>query len=221
MNYFSHFVIDHQPGNHEYNTGLLLPDITRKNIKKFYPQKEGQVFSNHHREFLLACLKHYESDKKFHESDFFNRYYLLLNHEINNSELSGIVERKWFMSHIMLELLIDRVIVRRDKELLGSFYEGLLKVDENSLRSFLKFYGMQNDDDFFTFFNHFRSVQYIYNYIDNNTFMYSFNRIMMRAKVSELTQKDSEIMIGIMLDFEQNYFSDAEVMLGEMKAIFK
>jgi hypothetical protein len=220
MNYFSHFVVDHQPGNHEYNTGLLLPDITRRWIKKFQAPAPGEQISPIHYAFLQGCLQHYQSDKQFHSSSFFDRYFRELSNRIGQADMAGSLERKWFISHVMLELLIDRVIVGYDKQLLDSFYESLDKADDAGLRSFLKANGMKNDDAFFTFFDHFRSVQYIYQYTDNNAFAYSLNRIMMRAGVKQFSETDSAALIGVMLGFEKEYFGNAAKMIAELKAVF-
>jgi len=221
MNYFSHFIFDHQNLNHEYNTGLLLPDITRKSIKKFHKTENDFETSNHHKQFLEGCLKHYQSDKKFHSSTFFSSYYQLLNHEISHSSDLKNAERKWFISHILLELLIDRVIVNSHQYLLDSFYNSLLKVNEESLRLFLKSYGMKNTDEFFVFFNHFRNTQYIYHYTDNNKFMYSLNRIMLRARVKELSQNENNLILNIVLEFEQKHFNGSELLLQNIRAILQ
>ena len=221
MNYFSHFVFDHKLLDHEFNTGLLLPDITRKSIKKFYSPESTDEFLSHHRSFLDGCLQHYETDKKFHGSTFFSKYYELLNHEI--SHLSDLieVERKWFISHIVLELLIDRVIVNFQEDLLDSFYYSLEHIDENSLKTFLKFYGMKDSDEFFVFFNHFRNAQYIYHYTDNNKFMYSLNRIMMRANVKVLSQSDNETILEKILHFEKEHFNNPVRMINEIRETLK
>lgn len=221
MNYFSHFVFDHYPNNYEYNTGLLLPDITRKYISKFRILDSNLELPDYHYQFLNGCLKHYESDKKFHSSFFFNQNYKRLNNLISNSQSLKNVERKWFISHIIFELLIDRIIVNYQRTLLDEFYFSLLNVDEFSLATFLGYYGMKDFDKFFNFFNHFRNTQYIYHYTDNNKFMYSLNRIMMRANVKELSQSDSEIILKIMLEFEQNYLNNPILMIEEIREILK
>ena len=218
MNYFSHFIFDHIPLNHDYNTGLLLPDITRKKITKFnYDVNMPSEFSD----LFLGCKRHYESDKKFHSSNFFHQHYNHLNHLISHSNYILDVERKWFISHIILELLIDRIFVKHQRSLLDNFYLSLIEVDEMKLRTYLKFFGMENIDEFFVFFNHFRSSQYIYHYTDNNKFMYSLNRIMMRANVKPLTQKNSDLILDVILEFEKTYFDQAESIMNEMKILLK
>lgn len=219
MNFFSHFVIDHQPGNHAYNTGLLLPDVSRQWIKSFREPKPG--FTPAQEQLHLGCLKHYEADKRFHGSSFFHDYYQLLNAEVTHCGLSDETLRKWFISHVMLEMLIDRVLIRAYPQLLADFYRSLELAGDGMLRSFLKMYGMEDDDTFFSFFDHFRKVQYLYFYTDNNKFLYSLNRIMMRVNMHALSDEDAAKIEGVVTAFEEKYFSDASVMLGELKAVFK
>ncbi len=220
MNYFSHYAIDHIQDNHDFNTGLLLPDITKKKIRTFKLTENSQIVPNHFQQLHLGCLQHYLSDKIFHSSDFFQKHADLLNYKLKNSGLSNFAERKWFISHVMLELLIDRVIIKEHIYLLDDFYHSLNKVDENNLRQFLHYFGMENSDEFFVFFNHFRSVQYIYHYTDNKKFMYSLNRIMLRAGLNELNIIDNNILEGVLVDFEQTYFNNSNELLNNLKSIF-
>jgi hypothetical protein len=219
MNYFSHFIVDHQPGNREYNTGLLLPDITKSWIKSFRHPEPGNHFSVHENDLLKGCFRHYDSDKAFHSSPFFNKYYELLHTSIKN-ELGDEVGRKWFISHITFELLLDRLFVKAFPSLLEAFYDSLSLVDEPALRKFLHFYGMKEDGEFLRFFNHFRSIRYIYYYTDNNKFLYSLNRIMMRVNIPPLTETNEKQLLAALLPFEEKYFSNANKVLEELKAVF-
>jgi hypothetical protein len=120
----------------------------------------------------------------------------------------------------MLELLIDRVLVRTWPELLAAFYDSLSKAGDAELGAFLERYGMKEHDAFFSFFDHFRAVQYIYFYTDNNKFLYSLNRIMMKANLNPLNDADTGKLEQVLTAFEGKYFSDASVMLNELKAVF-
>lgn len=221
MNYFSHFVVDHIKDKHEYNTGLLLPDITKRWIKKFrYPEPDVR-FTVAKNDLLNGCLKHYESDKKFHSSSFFSRNFETLNNLVKKVNFTPELQRRWFLSHIMFELLLDRVIVRDHELLLDSFYESLNKSDDAILDQFLRVYGMTNTEDFFNFFNHFRSVKYIYFYTDNKKFLYSLNRIMMRAGLKEMNDTDLELLEEVLITYEGDYFSDSAKVMTELKQVFK
>lgn len=201
MNYFSHFFVDHQSGNHPYNTGLLLPDVTRGRLKGFRsPYNAGDDIGT---QFYMGCQAHYRADKLFHASHFFVRLSELALKHINNAPFSDAVHRKWFIAHILTELMIDRILVGKYRNLLNDFYESLTKAGDEHLRSFLEYFEMDDVDSFFEFFNHFRSVQYIHYYTDNNKFVYSLNRIVIRAGLGGLSEADQTVLLETALQFER------------------
>lgn len=213
MNYFSHFFVDHRPGRHEFNTGLLLPDVTRKTVKRF---TERPSYNNLHREFLAGCLTHYEADKAFHTSSFFTALLARSSGMINAAGFSGAVQRKWFLAHILAELMIDRVLVKERPRELDAFYRSLDLADREALASFLELNGLEDKDTFFGFFDHFRKVQYIYYYADNNKFVYSLNRIMMRAGVGEMSGEDQAVLKDVVLELESSLAGNEEVLIGQL-----
>lgn len=219
MNYLSHFFIDHQEGNDYYNTGLLLPDITKGNIKTF--KSNHHSFRNiNHQELLLGCLKHYESDKQFHTSLFFEYYQNIINRHIKEAPFSEALQRKWFLAHILLELMIDRVIVKYAPHITDSFYNSLTAIDDTELQNFLYAFQVKDYNIFINHFNHFRSVRYIYYYTDNNKFVYSLSRIMMRAGLPEMSETDKKILETFTVTMESTYFSQPEKLIKELKLIF-
>jgi hypothetical protein len=216
VNYLSHFVVDHIPGNIYYNTGLLLPDVTKKWIKRITYKNSLEDFPLQI-DLLKGCEKHYESDKKFHSSDFFNSCYLVALEKINASNLSIDFNRKWFVAHVVVELLLDRNIVKQQRSLADAFYQSLNDIDEAELTAFLVKQGMADPDAFFSFFNHFRSVQYIYHYTDNNKLMYSLTRIMQRAGLKETSAADMEVLLSSILETERILMTDANNCIAKMK----
>lgn len=219
MNYLSHFFIDRIPGAHYYNAALILPDITKAWIKKIDPTKLPSP-SPIQSELLKGSLQHYHSDKLFHGSAFFEKYQELINLKLKNIPLSGDVTRKWFIAHVLTELLIDRQIVKTHKTYADDFYDSLDQVDDRELSLFLGYFGMADSGDFLKFLNHFRNARYIYYYADNNKFLYSLGRIMMRVGIKELGEKDGRVLLEAILEIEQLYMSDTNSLLDEMKAVF-
>lgn len=221
MNYLSHFVIDNHPEDHYYNTALILPDITKRWIKTFKVPEPAATFLPGQYQLLKGCFQHYASDKQFHASRFFERYQHVINERLKAQKFSPDVHRKWFIAHILTELLIDRRIVVSDPGMVDAFYNSLNKIDDTVLTGFLQYYGMKETDEFFRFFDHFRSVQYIYYYADNNKFIYSLNRIMMRVGIRELSEKDADLLLEAVLEIEAEYMSDGKILLNELKQVFK
>lgn len=218
MNYFSHFFVDHIPGNHEYNTGLLLPDVTRNWIKTFKNHNSGSVSGE---QFYRGCLTHYAADKQFHSSPFFKELFREAGIIINNSAFSSGLNRKWFLAHILLELMIDRILIGRFPELLDAFYFSLSHIKDGDLSVYLREQGMNEADTdyFFENFDHFRKVRYIYYYADNNKFVYSLNRIMMKAGVGELSEPDQAVLLNASLELEELLNKDVLMLIRKLKEI--
>ncbi|MBP9185746.1 MAG: hypothetical protein KBE91_03115 [Bacteroidia bacterium] len=215
MNFFSHFFVDGKINQHEYNTGLLLPDITRGYIKSFKPLIPN--LSNDEVYFREGCLKHYLADKHFHASVFFNNILNLANTIILDAKFSAALNRKWFLAHILAELMIDRILVKLYPESLNQFYYSLENISDNSLERFLVKYGMKETNNFFDFFNHFRKVQYIGYYPDNNKFVYSLNRIMIKAGVGEISEHDKAVLLQCSLELEKQLTTESYILIEQLK----
>lgn len=171
-------------------------------------------------QLLAGCKRHYQSDKIFHTSAFFEKYFSILNQMLKDVSFSPHFNRKWFIAHILFELLIDRTFVKKYPELVDGFYNDLNIITDEELMPFLHFYGMVNTSQFSDFLNHFREVQYIYQYADNNKFLYSLSRIMMRVGMSELGQDDGQKLLNIILQLEETLFAKPEELLVELKTVF-
>lgn len=215
MNYFSHFWVDGIADNHHYNTGLILPDFARKQVKSFLnPPELNQV----NYQFLhQGCLAHYRADKRFHPSPFFTNLLQQSSFLINQAPFTPMVHRKWFLAHILVELMLDRLLVKHNKSDLDSFYKSLNHVSTEELRAYLNIFNGVEIDAFIEHFVHFRSVQYIYFYADNIKFVYSLNRIMMRAGVGELSEHDQEVLLQVVLTFEQELSPQVPAIFHQLK----
>jgi hypothetical protein len=113
--------------------------------------------------------------------------------------------------------MLDRILVKEYPEALDSFYNSLQLIDDKHLTEFLKLYGLLDVKSFFEFFNHFRKVQYIYYYTDNNKFVYSLNRVMIRAGVSSISDSDQHVLQDVMLQLEEKLNQDTPGLIKQLK----
>ncbi|TAE86704.1 MAG: hypothetical protein EAY81_05220 [Bacteroidetes bacterium] len=215
MNYFSHFWVDGKNDHHFYNVGLILPDFARKQVKSFL---KPPVFNQaNHEQLHQGCLAHYHADKLFHQSVFFTTLLHQANVIINSAPFSAGVNRKWFLAHIFVELMLDRLLTKAYKPALDSFYHSLEQVSENELSDFLTLYGASDIDLFIRHYNHFRSARYIYFYPDNIKFVYSLNRIMIRAGAGELGENDQHVLLQAVLYFEEQLSLQLPELFNQLK----
>jgi hypothetical protein len=215
VNYFSHFWVDYQEQDYYYNTGLIIPDFARKHVKSFLksPKLERSTLQSLHN----GCMAHYFADKKFHNSTFFKQLLELSNQLMTQAPFSERVLRKWFLAHILVELMLDRLLVKEHVTQLDDFYDSLNNVAEVDIFDYLTLFGAKDVDLFLEYFNHFRSVKYIYYYTDNIKFVYSLNKIMVRAGVGELTEADQNVLLKVVLKLENELSRNTANLFKQLK----
>lgn len=219
LNFLSHYFIHHKIGNPYFNLGLILPDLARGSIKK-YKELNGD-YSINHEHMLNGCFTHLEDDKKFHSSHFFETGTAICIDAIkSNSDLKNI-ERKWFLGHILFEMMMDRLLIRHYQGIGKQFYADLNLIDISELDGFFKNQGLLETERLCRMFHHFREAGYILNYTDNNLFGYSLTRVMMRAGLPEISFHERRDLLKSVLDLEENWFGEVYSRIFEMKQIFE
>jgi hypothetical protein len=171
-------------------------------------------------EISKGCYQHLLSDKAFHSSNFFETYTLMFNQAFTNEKFTNAFQRKWFLAHICFELMLDRAMVKTFPDLTNNFYNELNEVNENELRTFLEINNGNQIDTYISRINHFREVQFIRYYTDNNKFIFSLNKIMAKVGLPELSQVDAFELENILTELEFTYFADGEELLKLIKKIF-
>jgi hypothetical protein len=219
VNYLSHYYIDHVDGNPYYNAGLLLPDISKDQVKS-YKHRPRQLESKEHISLFEGCLKHYESDKRFHASGFFAFHQEELNQLVKSAPLSAQVQRRWFIAHVLFELLLDQLLVKQNVETVDRFYTSLDLIEAETLQTYLELFQAKNPEEFINRFGHFLTVRYIYYYSDTNKLVYSLSRIMLRAGLDEPVGRDIEVLHDLCLEAERRYFNNPTETLRIMRSIF-
>lgn len=200
MNYFSHYFFDRIDGNHYYNAGLILPDFARsaegeKNIKtqlKFDKEKQPEFH------FLNKGSKaHYATDGFFHNCDFFKHNNQLFEDLFIEHQFPREGQRLWFISHILFEMVLDRVLIRLHRGKLDDFYTSLRTVSLQVVIDFLALSGKDGTGRFTQFWKGFLEAQYLQYYLVDDKLVYSLNRILLRTKQPELTEQQAAVLTQI------------------------
>ncbi len=219
LNYLSHFYIHQLGENPQYTSGLIFPDLARGFVKK--PGILPLPSYLHLEDFAKGCQQHYAADKIFHASDFFHWGTHQCTQIVKSAQFESDVQRRWFIGHILFELLLDRILVRHRPKVASDFYENLLKLDHLHLEEFISLHEHKEKDRFLRFFEHFRIASYIKNYPDNNLFAFSLSRIIMKAGLPQLTLIDKLVLQECVLELENSAFKNVQGILQELKEVFK
>lgn len=219
MNYLSHFYISSKPDNYYYNLGLILPDISRGYVKTF---KHEPILNDEELYWLQqGCLQHYTDDKTFHASEFFKQGSEICTQLVNNAGFSSEINRKWFLGHVLFELYVDRALVMHINKLATTFYNNLQQIDYTKLHRFLTLHQCTDAERVTTAVKNFTQAAYIKNYTDNNLFVYSLTRIMMRAKAGAFNASDKLILLDCVNQLENLILKDKLSLLYLLNNTFK
>lgn len=208
MNILSHYYIDRQHPSVNYKLGVIFPDIFRGFNKELRQAVFNSTPQNQfEQEFIAGIHKHYHVDRVFHNLPFFMEYDALLKEAILSH--TDLRQRVFFLSHIYLEMLIDRLLIAKNTELLASFYGDLRTVDLKGLDLYLG--RMQKQDsanEFFGKFNLFKKARYLYRYSNHESFVLTALNIYERVCNVAFTHHHVQAMMEITARIEQQHANE-------------
>ena len=147
MNYLSHYYFDRDENNKYYNLGLILPDLARAHIAKLRinPYKNITFTTKEISSINDGCNKHFASDRKFHN---WMTFVELTNKATDLIRESGDkdINRDYFITHIMVEILLDKILLDKNPTLADDFYAMINSVEMDWILKFMRYAGLQDDE---------------------------------------------------------------------------
>jgi hypothetical protein len=147
MHFLSHYYVDRNQNNPYFVLGALLPDITPHFTKTYnskirYKEWERPEPSESvHR----GVLRHFELDAVFHSSLVFRESCTFATDCLLKSGLDRETYRFWFLSHIVIEVLLDRQLILDNPGLVEEYYQVLSSVDINKLDAYFNFFASEEE----------------------------------------------------------------------------
>lgn len=224
MNYFAHYFFDHKANNHYYNAGLVLPDFARSAAgnKHINTQiQHNQETHPHFHQLNQGSHQHYATDGFFHNSKFFHhctKYIdgLFVAHNFPKDE-----QRLWFISHILFELILDRVLIKQHRHKLDDFYHALHSCQLQTIVDFLALSGKDGTGNFTKFWHGFLEAQYLQYYLIDDKLLYSLNRILLRAKQPELNEAQTTAFFPLVHAAEEEIAQQLPLLQQEIETFRK
>ena len=147
MNYLSHYYFDRDEDNKYFNIGLILPDLARSHIAKLRinPYKNITFTTKEISSMNDGCNKHFASDRKFHN---WMTFVELTNKATDMIRESGDkdINRDYFITHIMVEILLDKILLDKNPSLADDFYAMIDSVEMDWILKFMRYAGLQDDE---------------------------------------------------------------------------
>ncbi len=214
MNFLSHYYFERQNQNPNMVIGTILPDLVKNAQKEWnlFPQKNEALFLENPQlnSLLNGWKRHLEVDIIFHSSDFFIEQMAKLK-QLILPILKDSNVRPSFLSHIGVELVLDHLLITNGKVDVYELYEHLEAVNDNDLNIFLNKCGYEETDQFFKFFNNFKSSRYLFSYQKLENISYALQRICMRLWSNPFTEETTTALTKQLavykLILEQDYLN--------------
>tara|TARA_B100001057_G_C22535184_1_gene827365 strand:+ start:35 stop:691 length:657 start_codon:yes stop_codon:yes gene_type:complete len=147
VNYLSHYYFDRDEDNKYFNLGLILPDLARAHIAKLRinPYKNITFTTKEIASMNDGCNKHFASDRKFHN---WMTFVELTNKATDMIRESGDkdINRDYFITHIMVEILLDKILLDKNPSLADDFYAMIDSVEMDWILKFMRYSGLQDDE---------------------------------------------------------------------------
>ena len=194
MNTLSHYLLDKDHPSPYYILGVIMPDM----VTHFNRHLRRAVFSNQELDdinqlmILNGIKRHYQVDALFHRSAFFNRYSNFIKELILSSDLPSFHYRAFFLSHVLLEMLLDRLLIKQYSDLAVKLYSTIKSINLKTVSSYLIRIGKPDfQTEFFDTFTGFIKRQYLFYYTDNEKFIRAL--VWMYKKANPVTPAPEEV----------------------------
>jgi hypothetical protein len=174
VNFFGHYYLDNLPNNPKHNFGILTPDL----LRNFTPNLYDKNLLHHLKDsdWQSGVIKHFERDKIFHQSIFFEDTYQSCHEITKNLFQKTNIPRFYFALHVLIEMILDKILISQDQNKLHEFYEQL-ELCKSEIPRLLKQINHQNPNLFLEKYNLFLESKYLFKYLNESGIVYGLNRI--------------------------------------------
>lgn len=201
MNFLSHFYIDRQRQEPLFVMGILTPDLlsiynAELRIKASRTEQFDPVAAGIPIAFYEGLSKHFFVDRIFHSSPLFAAETAYLSEQLETYFPGRDIQRKFFIAHILLELQLDQLLIRRDPTIVDDFYahfEAARPFEE--LRIATEKVSGHPLPNYEHFLEKFTENRYLRHYRDHSHIIYILGRLLRRVQVADtsfLTEKPFE-----------------------------
>ena len=198
MNYLSHYYFDRDEENKYYNIGLILPDLARHYIPKLRinPYKNITFTTKEISSMNDGTNKHFASDRKFHNwmvfVDVTNRATDMIRESGDKD-----INRDYFITHIMVEVLLDKILLDKNPTLADDFYNMIDSVEQDWILKFMRYAGLQDDELWKGQHRRFMKARFLETYTSIENVVAAVEGVCRKLDMIELNDDQRQLLIDI------------------------
>jgi acyl carrier protein phosphodiesterase len=192
MNFLSHYFLDRGHPSSLFAIGAATPDLLsiyneRLRIKKHHLKGlDGTVLSESAVTFALGVSRHFQADDAFHSSDFFATQTAWISDELERHFVTKTNQRKFFLAHVLLELIMDKILINNNKGIIDEYYGHFAVANPfRDVQEFTETISKHPLPNYDHFLDKFLQNRYLVHYSEWDHIIYVLKRILRRASVAD------------------------------------
>lgn len=222
MNFLSHYYFERYSHDPELVLGSILPDLIKnadKDVNVLAHKYETKLGSNPKLNSIYrGWIRHTETDRIFHNAPFFyeNTHELKL---LLTPAVAATPIRPSFLSHISLELLLDRLLLENGMVDETDFYACLQAVDRDAVNRFLTLCEVPDTAFFFSFFDGFIRAGYVGSYREFDQITLALINVCRRLWPVDLTIDQQKQITASLADHTKKIAGNFNQIFDEIGAL--
>lgn len=211
MNFVSHYYLDRQRSSDPYFFfGVITPDLVGVFDRKIklkphtLPKLDSKGHLPQDLAFFKGVKRHFEADAIFHTSEFFYSQTAALGDKLREAFDEKKLPRSYFLAHILLELLLDKILIQAHPEILPEFYQHLDDIAYLDQLRLSEWVCKTKMNRYQAYLMRFQERQYLYDYADWRHILFVMRRILDKVHINTGETLHHPKMLKLLKDYEAN-----------------
>lgn len=209
MNFVSHYYLDrHRSEAPHFFLGVITPDLVGifdrgiKLKRHTLPEISAENLSLPELGFYKGVMRHFEADAVFHTSDFFLQETRELGLRLREVFDEKTLPRSYFLAHILLELLLDKILIQEHPEILPEFYASLGSIPYQQQRELSEWVCKTPMNRYQAYLMRFNERQYLYDYAEWRHILFVMRRILDKVRINTGETLHHPNMLRLLKEYE-------------------
>ena len=133
------------------------------------------------RQVALGITYHHRDDQWFHSSRLFNEIALQFAIELRDQLPGDEGFRPSFVGHILIEILIDATLIKRNPATAERYYAAIEAVSAAAVQAVVNRVARSATQDLAPLISRFAAARFLYDYLDDGKLLVRLNQVMVRV----------------------------------------
>lgn len=224
MNLVAHYFLDRDLVNSYFTVGAATPDllsiynsgvrIKGRHLQLLGDEELGQITPP----FLNGLERHFFADGVFHTSPLFTSSTRRISKMLEDYFPGLEIQRKFFVGHILLELLLDKVLINRNPGILESYYGHFESLQPfRDVRRSIEIAVGKSLPNYERYMDKFLRKRFLYQYAEFDHIGWILKRILRRVRIRHTQYIDSAVFLELMRDYEKELSEYHEDFFHEIR----